>query len=106
MSHDLRQALGYRHIPSRDAEEQHLRDQWYDAKLNAEGKPASDPAAQYFVLLDRKLRDHLWEKACRTVEADRAKHPKAKRNMAVGSMAGKDEKTGKQEIPQIEGFTR
>lgn len=90
MSHDLRQAIGFRRLPASDPEEQKLRDQWYEAKNDADGKEASHPKVQYFNLLDRKMRDFMWAKALQVVAEDRAKHPRAKRNqLPDGPVPGK-----------------
>lgn len=85
MSHDLRQALGYRRLPSSDNAEMDLRDQWYKAKVEWEtmGCPDSGPAQQAFQRANEQLSAYLWNRASRDVEADRAKHPKAKRNQPV-----------------------
>jgi hypothetical protein len=85
MSHDLRQALGYRQLPSSDQTEMELRDQWYKAKIAWEtaGCPDSGPAHQHFRHVGDKLAAYLWQRASRDVEADRRKHPKARRNQPV-----------------------
>ena len=80
MAHDLRQAIGFRRLPASDQREQELRDQWYETKERADGLPTTSPEAQYFVLIDQKLRDYLWQRACKIIAEDRAKHPKARRN--------------------------
>lgn len=85
MSHDLRQALGYRRLTSSDPVEMDLRDQWYKAKIEWEtmGHPDSGPAYQHFQHVGERLSAYLWDRASRDVEADRRKHPKAKRNQPV-----------------------
>ncbi len=85
MSHDLRQALGYRRLPASDPVEQQLRDEWYrlKAKFETEGQPESGQTTQEFRAAHRRLSDYLWDRAVRQVEADRQKHPKAKRNQPV-----------------------
>lgn len=85
MSHDLRQALGYRRLPSSDPIEMDLRDAWYKAKIEWEtmGCPDSGPVWQGFQYANNKLSAYLWDRASRDVAADRAKHPKAKRNQPV-----------------------
>lgn len=104
MSHDLRQALGFRSLPSSDPVEQKLREQWYESKTAAEGKPDGSPEGQLFRLVNKKLMDYLWDRVSTAVAADRAKHPKARRNLPVGSMRGLGE--GKNETPVIKGYTK
>lgn len=74
---------GYRRLVSPDPAEQLLRDKWHEAK------EALDPAEAGSVLrltkADRALTDFLWRRAWALREADRAKHPKAKRNLPVGA---------------------
>lgn len=73
---------GYRRLVSPDPVEQGLRDAWHETK------EALDPAEAGSVLrhtkADRALTDFLWRRAWAEREADRAKHPKAKRNLPVG----------------------
>jgi hypothetical protein len=85
MDHDLRQALGYRQLPSSDQREMDLRHDWYQAKVKWEtgGCPDSGPAWQGFQHTNKALADYLWHRASADVEADRAKHPKARRNQPV-----------------------
>ena len=80
MTHDLRQTIGFRRLPSSDPVEQDLRDQWYSAKERADGKETTSPEMQHFIFIDGKLRTYLWDRASAIVAADRAKHPKARRN--------------------------
>lgn len=74
---------GYQRLVSPDPEEQALREKWHEAK------EALDPAEAGSVLrhtkADRALTDFLWRRAWAEREADRAKHPKAKRNLPVGA---------------------
>lgn len=82
MSHDLRNEIGYKHIPASDPEEQRLR----DALFRARGVAISDPSPRHeadVILADKELSTYLWERACRIVAEDRAKHPKKKRNLPV-----------------------
>lgn len=87
MSHDLRQAMGYRHIPASDPKEQELRDALFSARANyvQSGSVEGSPEQRTMLQADSRLADYLWERACAQVEKDRLKHPKAKRNMAVGA---------------------
>lgn len=105
MSHDLRNAVGYRHIPAQDAEEQRLRDELFYARGKlVEGDPNDERLIRAVASCDKRLSDYLWKRACSIVAADRAKHPKAKRNMPVGSLL--TGKAGAPDTPQIEGFTQ
>lgn len=74
---------GYRRLVCNDPAEQVLRDKWHEAK------EALDPAEAGSVLrwtkVDRALTDFLWHRAWGEREADRKKHPKAKRNLPVGA---------------------
>lgn len=74
---------GYRPLISSDAREQELREAWHEAKA------ALDPSQMGTVLrmqrADRELCEFLWRRASSAVAADRAKHPKAKRNLPVGA---------------------
>ena len=98
MTHDLRNAIGYRRIPASDPEEQRLRDRLFEMRDRhvAEDTPKT---AQDVRDADKMLSDYLWERACKIVAEDRAKHPKAKRNAPVGS-EGKPAP-----IPVIDGLT-
>lgn len=95
MSHDLRQALGYRRLPSSDQTEMDLRDDWYKAKAAWEtmGCPDSGLSWQAYQHANDKLAAYLWQRASRDVEADRAKHPKAKRNQPVPKRTDDDTET-------------
>ena len=108
MSHDLRNALGYRHIPAQDPEEQRLRDILFRARADAAqaGVDTTADATEHMLAAEKALADYIWDRTCREVAADRAKHPKAKRNMPVGSALPGTEKSGRPETPHIEGFTR
>lgn len=83
MSHDLRQAMGYRHIPASDPEEQRLRDAVFSARTAWVGSNDGPKEAAAMQVAERELSQYLWDRACRQVAADRAKHPKAKRNAPV-----------------------
>lgn len=102
MSHDLRQALGYRHLPASDAREQELRDQLFSARAAYVQAGSIEKSPEYRTVqqADKRLSDYLWERSCQIVAADRAKHPKAKRNAAVGS------EKSREQTPEIEGLTR
>lgn len=97
MSHDLRPALGYRRLPTSDKHEDELRTKWYAAK-DAWSDVANDPAsteAKRFRDINEELCQYLWKRATDEIATDRAKHPKAKRNLPVGSRIGAEgEKTG------------
>lgn len=75
---------GYQKLRSSDPREQELRDKWYQAR--DERDAGGEGAAMRFWLADRALSDFLWRRASAIVEADRAKSPKAKRNLPVGAM--------------------
>ena len=64
--------VGYRKLPATDAEEQRLRDLWYAAPDGEARRLAGEAHSKY-----------LWNRVERQVEIDRAKHPKAKRNLPV-----------------------
>lgn len=83
MSHDLRQALGYRRLPTSDPREQEMRDEWFRAKRLWEDAacPDSGIAYQHFQHIGRQFCDYLWKRASDERERDRQKHPKAKRNL-------------------------
>jgi len=83
MTHDLRQALGYRRLPASDPQEKQLREDWYSAKKLWEDAccPDSGIVYQHFQHVDRLLSDFLWRRASEERERDRLKHPKAKRNL-------------------------
>lgn len=108
MSHDLRNALGYRHIPAQDPEEQRLRDELFRARADAAqtGVDTTTDATEHMLAAEKALADYIWDRTCREVAADRAKHPKAKRNMPVGSALPGHEKSGAPSTPHIEGFTQ
>lgn len=80
--HELRTALSP-HPKSSDPEEQRLRDLWYAAKhgLEIAGNPDSGTSRHAFNHIDDILTKYLWDRAVALREADRAKHPKAKRNL-------------------------
>lgn len=76
--------------PSSDPEEQRLREEWHKAR-NHRDAVFADPAVAdrdtclqeataAFARAHRSLSDYIWNRAQRDVEADRRKHPKAKRN--------------------------
>lgn len=74
---------GYRRLVSPDPVEQALRDAWHEAKEALD--PAEAGSVLRFHKADRALTDFLWRRASTIVAKDRAKHPKAKRNMPVGA---------------------
>ncbi len=66
--------VGYSQIPATDPEEQRLRDEWYAAK---------QIGGEAFDIANGKLVHYIWIRACNTVQEDRIRHPKAKRNQPV-----------------------
>lgn len=90
MSHDLRQALGYRRLPTKDEREDEMRSRWYAAKigLEAAGSPDSGKERDAFQQINDELCNYLWKRTMDEIEEDRRRHPKAKRNAAVGSRIG------------------
>lgn len=107
MSHDLRQALGYRHIPAKDPKEQELRNAVFQARAEWVGAGAELAGAAYAKRLaaEARLSDYLWGRACQAVAEDRRKHPKAKRNAAVGSQMSSGGSAARDPVPHIEGLT-
>lgn len=83
---------GYRRLVSTDPVEQELRDKWHEAK------EALDPAEAGSVLrlrkADKALTDFLWRRASTIVAKDRAKHPKAARNLPVGALGSNKTRIG------------
>ena len=75
---------GYRKLPTSDPVEQELRDAWHKAKEAAETPSPSN--MMKLQQADRALCEFLWKRANTIVAKDRAKHPKAKRNLPVGAM--------------------
>lgn len=108
MSHDLRQTLGYRPLPAGDAEEQVLRDEWHRTRAAWASVALQDgtPEAREHQKVNRQLTEYLWHRTMRIIAEDRARHPKARRNAPVGSAIPGTSKTGKADIPHIEGFTQ
>lgn len=82
--HELRH-LGYKRLQAVDPVEDNLRSEWYVAKDRWETSGASDsgPYRRAFMQRDKALSDYLWKRASNEVAADRAKHPKSKRNQPV-----------------------
>ena len=101
MSHDLRNAVGYRHIPATDEQEQRLRDDLFYARGRLVEDPEDPIRIRAVDSCDKRLADYLWDRSCRLVAADRQKHPKAKRNAPVGSYLTQAPTT-----PDIPGFTK
>ena len=75
---------GYKRLVSPDPEEQALREAWYEAKEALD--PAEAGSVFRYAKANKTLTDFLWRRANTIVAKDRAKHPKAKRNMAVGAL--------------------
>lgn len=95
MSCDMRQSLGYRPTPAGDATEKQLRDLWYATRTQADSTGERRDIEEHQSVHDR-LTKYLWDRATRQVAADRAKHPKAKRNAAVGS-----QRSGAVDVPIV-----
>lgn len=74
--------IGYRPLSCSDPEEQRLRDRWHALKRAAETSPCAD-ARQAFAVVDAQLSGYIWKRAQATIDADRKRHPKAKRNQPV-----------------------
>lgn len=64
--------VGFRRVPTKDPEEQRLRDAWY---------AAPDGAAR--VIADKALCDYIWARVEAVVAEDRKRHPKKLRNLPV-----------------------
>lgn len=76
-----------RELPaSSDPKEQELRELWHRAKGERDG--GVEGGAEAFQQADRKLSAYLWERVERDIAVDRAKHPRAKRNLPVGPKRG------------------
>ena len=75
---------GYRRLVSPDPEEQVLRDAWYETKEALD--PAEAGSVLRYTLADKALTEFLWRRANTIVAKDRAKHPKAARNLPVGAL--------------------
>ena len=102
MSHDLRNAIGYRHIPTSDPKEQELRDALFAARTAwvGAGAPCHGDESRKMAAADARLSAYLWDRARRVVDEDRARRPRAKRNAAVGS-----DRSRAIETPHIDGLT-
>lgn len=74
---------GYRRLVSHDPEEQRLREAWHTARDSVD--PAEVGSLLRFQKADKALTEFLWRRAWAEREADRLKHPKAKRNLPVGA---------------------
>ncbi len=74
---------GYRRLTSPNPAEQALRDKWYEAKEALD--PTEAGSVLRYTLADKALTEFLWRRANTIVAKDRAKHPKAKRNLPVGA---------------------
>ena len=83
---------GYRRLVSPDPVEQQLRDAWHEAKAALD--PAEAGSVLRYILADKALTEFLWRRANTIVAKDRAKHPKAKRNMAVGALGSNKTRIG------------
>lgn len=73
---------GYKSIPSTDPVEGKLRAAWYAARSAIEAEN-NDVNRRAFEHADGELVKYLWDRVQKDVAADRAKHPKAKRNQPV-----------------------
>lgn len=87
MSHDLRHGLGYRALPTSDPKEAELRAKWYETRTKANLSESPEDVAAHRAAHE-ELSSYLWKRTEAAVEADRRKHPKAKRNAPVGSAIG------------------
>lgn len=85
MTHDPRGGIGYRQLTASDPEEESLRVAWRKAReqLREMGDPDTGPDRQAFNYANYRLTSFLWDRAKADIEADRRKHPKAKRNQPV-----------------------
>jgi len=77
---------GYRRLSTSDPKEQTLRTAWHEAK-DAKDR-GEDLAEGRFQRIDEKLTRYLWQRAVDEREADRRKHPKAKRNQSYSGPLG------------------
>lgn len=75
---------GFRRLTAADPAEEALRDHWYATREKAESGEPSDKHAHW--LADKALSEFLWRRANTIVAKDRAKHPKAARNLPVGAL--------------------
>lgn len=66
--------------PCSDPTEADLRQRWYDTKRAVEVDPSQDNVLAH-ARVHRSLSDYLWNRTLADVEADRRRHPKAKRNL-------------------------
>ena len=59
-----------------------MQAQWHEARAKwvSEGSPDSGSSWHAFSHIETKLRMHLWDKASKEIAADRAAHPRARRN--------------------------
>lgn len=71
---------GYRRLKPSDPREAELRDAWHKAN------GGSDPIVMRRA--EEALTTYLWKRACAEREADRQKHPKAKRNQVFQGSQG------------------
>lgn len=83
MSHDLRQALGYRNLPTSDPKEAAMRSDWYAARKKRDEEPNDMMAEAEFRRVDSALCAYLWQRCEAEIAEDRRKHPKARRNQPV-----------------------
>ncbi len=72
---------GYQRTKATDPEEQALREAWHKAHETR----GDEGGEMRFYWADRALADFLWNRATKIVQADRSRHPKARRNAPVGS---------------------
>lgn len=74
--------VGYKALPCSDATEERLRRDWYETR-DAMARSSSPTAAEAHAVAHGRLSDYLWKRVQNVVEADRARHPKARRNQPV-----------------------
>jgi len=74
---------GYQPLVSSDPEEQRLREQWHRLRRLSTSPGSTYDERQAFEVADAQLSKYIWDRAAAIVEADRRKHPKAKRNQGV-----------------------
>lgn len=79
-------SAGYKRLPASDPKEEVLREAWHTTRRAKEAGEAG--ASLSHSLVEARLIRYLWDTAAGKVAADRAKHPKAKRNQTHDGIAG------------------
>lgn len=82
----LRHNSTYMNLVASDPKEQELRVLWYDTLRRKEAGEAG-AALEHSRVHDR-LAAYIWDRVSNQVAADRAKHPKAKRNQVHEGLTG------------------